>query len=178
MDMTGWLIEQMNTNAQAEITQQIRKNWSGWPHQQAAALKTWTALVRKYAVWDFKEDILRGFPGVTDVTLGGETLNFQAVANIHFGYVGRAAGIGSELLKSGAGIFQVIDNGLAGAGPMVYWDGNRPHLTYFDEPFDVWSVAFGIYLYEYYGTGELTLEIFQQALQEFTDKYGEAPPLQ
>jgi RHS repeat-associated protein len=180
-DMTSWLVSQMNTNAQAEVTQLIRENWvHAWPHQNAAALKAWTSLVRAGAIWDFKTDILYYDPDIENVQLGGHELNYQAVANIHFGFVGRAAGFGSEVLRAGAGIAQFMDwydKDPSAIGPLGYETENGVLRTYFDQPFDSWCVVFGIYLYEMY-RDELTEETFEQALQEFIEIYGEAPPLE
>ena len=180
-DMTSWLVGQMNTNAQAEVTRLIQENWvDAWPHQNAAALKAWTSLVRTGAVWDFKTDILIYNPNIENVQLGSRKLNYQAVANIHFGFVGRAAGFGSEILRAGAGIFQFIDwydKDPSAVGPLLYETENGPLRTYFDQPFDAWCVAFGIYLYEMY-VDNLTEETFEQALQEFIEVYGEPPPLE
>ncbi len=74
----------------------------------------------------------------------------------------------------------MMDWGPSGSGPLIYIGENVVYPAYFDEPFDTWCIGFGIYLYEQYGDkiDELTPETLEQALQEFTETYGEPPPLE
>jgi hypothetical protein len=175
VDMTPWLLDQMKTNAQAPVTQLMRENWNSLsPVNRVAALKAWTALVRTGAVWDFKEDILKNkmqLPELPNVILGDQQLDYQAVANIHYGFVGRAAGFQGWLLKAGAGVAQWMDWHSKDPSKVGSWE------TYFDQPFDAWCIGFGIFLYDRYGPriDELTPEVFAQALQEYIHRYG-APP--
>ncbi len=167
-NMTGWLIDQMKTNAQAPVTQEIRKHWqSGNPAHKAAAYQAWVALVRGDAVWDFKADIPKEFKE-SGVTLGDFRMDFDAVANIHFGFVGRAAGFNGEFLKFGAGIAQWNqwkDTNPSNIGP---WH------TYLDDPFDYWCVDFGIFLHDLHGgdPDKMTPEAFNQALWDYIGMYG------
>jgi hypothetical protein len=170
-DMTDWLIDQMKTNAQAPVTQKIRKYWKSWdPRHKAGAYQAWVALVRGGAIWDFKDDIPKEIKG-SGVVLGEFRMDFDAVANIHFGYVGRAAGFGGEFLKLGAGIAHWRE-----------WKGKEPSnigpwYTYFDDPFDHWCIDFGIALYDLQQAGgfdELTPAILNQALWDYLAMYG--PP--
>jgi RHS repeat-associated protein len=173
-DMTMWLIDQMQTNAQSPVTELLRENWQSLsPANRAGALRAWTALVRTGAVWDFKGDILETrLPGLPYVMLGGQQLNYQAVANIHYGFVGRAAGFQGWLLRAGAGVAQWMEWHRKDPSKVGPWE------TYFDQPFDAWCVGFGIFLYDRYGQkmDELTPEAFAQALQDYIQQYGAPPP--
>ena len=173
-DMTMWLIDQMQTNAQSPVTELLRENWQSLsPANRAGALRAWTALVRTGAVWDFKGDILETrLPGLPSVMLGGQQLNYQAVANIHYGFVGRAAGFQGWLLRAGAGVAQWMEWHRKDPSKVGPWE------TYFDQPFDAWCIGFGIFLYDRYGQkmDELTPEAFAQALQDYIQQYGAPPP--
>lgn len=173
-DMTQWLVDQMRTTAQAPITQAFREHFSSlWPQDQLGALKAWVAMVRTDAVWDFKSDIQAAqLPGLPNVTLGGQQLNYQAVANIFFGFQGRATGQVGWWLEASAGAFQVVrwlPEDRSNIGPVA---------TFFDDPFDNWSIGFGIYLYDLYGQNldALTPEAFSEALKRYIEQYGEPPP--
>ena len=150
--------------------QALKANFtSGDPIKIAGATKAWVSLVRTSAVWDYKTDILNA--GVKDdndhIVLSGAKLNFQAIANIHFGALGRAAGIPQGALELGAGIFQIKDN----------W-GSPSALgtpaTYFDDPYDNWMINFGGWLYEQYGEefGQLTQEQLEEAWKEYSGDHG------
>ncbi|MFZ5915972.1 MAG: RHS repeat-associated core domain-containing protein [Chloroflexota bacterium] len=175
-NMTAWLLNQMATNAQSDIVQAIRGNWtSGNLLKQDAAMQAWTALVGTGAIWDFKVDIERTKwfnEGERDVKLGGQTLNFDAVANMHFGFVGRAAGFSDKLLVAAAGIAQ----------EMLYRDTQDPNdkgvcngTYYCDHPYASWSIQFGIYLYNEYRLEGLDDEVFFSALEAYIAEYGEPP---
>ncbi|OGO31775.1 MAG: hypothetical protein A2136_03665 [Chloroflexi bacterium RBG_16_54_11] len=169
-DMTGWLTDRINENSTAPVTQLLRENFtSGDPIKMAGALKAWTAIVRTGGVWDYKMDITRsGVPENNNIKLGGITLNYQAIANIHFGAMGRAVGIPGWLLESGAGAFQIWDNkdDLNNIGTLS---------TLYDDPYDNWMIKFGIWLYDQYGDefGNLTLEQFEEALNNYIEENGD-----
>jgi hypothetical protein len=168
-DMTGWLIDRLNENTNSPITQVLNENMtSGDPVKVTGATKAWTALVRTGATWDYKTDINKA--GVKDkndnVVLCGETLNYQAIANIHYGAMGRAAGISQWVLESGAGMFQIKDNwGTNGIGPLK---------TYFDDPYDNWMVNFGGWLYDNYKDqfGKLTPKQLEDAFKTYQKDHG------
>lgn len=92
----------------SEIVANLRSAWNGSLVEQDAALAVWTSLVRTNAVWDFKLDIVQAGIRFGDdlITLGGHDLNFQVVANIFFGFVGRQIGMSENFLQFGAGVAQ------------------------------------------------------------------------
>ena len=175
-DMTGWLRNQMVTNAQSDVVQAIRENWtSGNLAKQDAAMQAWTALVGTDAVWDFKVDIAgtRWYgDGERNVTLGNRTLNYDAVANIHYGFVGRAAGFETNFLVIAAGIAQAR-HALQTGEPDDWGACDTTH--YCDHPFATWTIQFGAYLYDTYRLDELDDAAFADALEAYIREYGEPP---
>jgi len=101
----------------------------------------WMDLVKKGARWDFKKRI---FAELNDsIRLCGMNgcsswFYYDVIANIHFGYVGRAAGFTSFELHIGAGIAQAKDS-----------PGTGKWYTFGDEPADYWAIEMGISLYQY-----------------------------
>lgn len=140
-------------------------------------MQAWTALVGTDAMWDFKYDIRRTEwfeEGERDVTLGNRTLNYIAVANIHYGFVGRAAGFDTDFLVAAAGIAQAR-LALRTGNPDDWGVCNTTY--YCDHPFATWMIRFGAYLYELYHNrlNELNETAFASALEEYIRKYGEPP---
>ena len=177
-NITGWLRNQMVTNAQSQVVQNIQENWHSWnPINKDAALQAWVALVGTGATWDFKVDIERTTwfaNGERNVTLGNRELNFDAGANIHFGFVGRAAGFSEEFLAAAAGLaqFQTYQ-----ANPVPLNQGVCDTNSYCDQPFATWSIRFGSYLYDLYGDrlDELDDDAFANTLEDYIEEYGEPP---
>ena len=106
---------------------------------KSQAYSQWVDLVRKGARWDFKGRIYDEL-GESIRLCGGECswFNYDVVANIHFGYVGRAAGFTSLELHLGAGWVQSQDS-----------PGTGKWYTLGDEPGDYWAVDMGIYIYKF-----------------------------
>ena len=88
-----------------------------------AALLAWTLKVRQNAEWDHKPKIARMFNprnpgGLQHWHLYGCTLYFYDVwSNLHYGYVGRAAGFSEAVLLDGAGLEQIGSDVLRGNMP-------------------------------------------------------------
>lgn len=114
-DVTAWLITQMTTNGSGGIVEEMRSLNNSWnPADWASALLIWAWLVRTGGRWDFKTvldgDISAPFPEcrqncngrLWSITLKGVCMTYEAVANIHYGYVGRMAGFSESRLLSGA----------------------------------------------------------------------------
>jgi hypothetical protein len=119
-DVTQWLIRQIATNAKSEVVAQMKKdNTEDWKGVDLGALTTWYNLVKTGAKWDFKKDLgdainlapcRQNCSGkLYSITLDGQCMTYEAAANIHFGYVGRAAGFTEERLLSGASDAQVSE---------------------------------------------------------------------
>jgi hypothetical protein len=165
-NMTGWLTDRINENATGPVMQGLKENFaSGDPIKIAGATKAWVALVRTGATWDYKVDISKSGKLDTNqnVVLGGKTLNYQAIANIHFGAMGKAAGVPQWILEARAGAFQVKDH------------LNDPSVigsvqTYFDDLYDKWMVNFGAWLYDQFG--KLPPEQLTEALGRYEKGHG------
>jgi hypothetical protein len=117
------------------------------------AYDLWISMVRTGAPWDFKLPILNQEPGFE---WGGRWIkmccgwyNYENVANIHFGYVGRAAGFTAFELKAGAGVFQWRDHhGEPGYEERIDLGEVGLH-TYYDEPEDQAAIDVGIRLHDW-----------------------------
>jgi len=90
---------------------------------------------------------------------------------MHFGFVGRAAGLSPELLVIGAGVAQIQtarqSQNPNDKGSLACWG---------DHPFATWSIKFGIFLYDNYVANGISNQVFQKALQEYIKQYGAPPP--
>ena len=146
-NMTGWLSLQLYSLARSDMiaTMKYMHDDSIWGF--VAATDLWAASVGTGGIWDFKKDILDA--GIQDtngnIVIGNQTLNFQSVANITFGFAGSEVGFSPTFLHLGAGIAQA-EHGFE------HWSGNmRNAPQYFgDQAFDGWAVDFGIYLHRLY----------------------------
>ncbi len=165
-DVTGWLAEQMVSTATSQTVADMAALWSGGNKiDQMGVLAAWTAMVRTGGVWDFKPDIISAGITFDDlITIGSHDLNFQVVANIFFGFMGRQIGMGEELLQFGAGVAQ-SEHG------WKHWLGNLQDYPggYGDQQFDAWAISFGFYLHGLYGDdlSNLTEENLAQALDDY-----------
>ena len=174
-DMTDWLRNQMVTNSQSAVVSNIRENWtSGDPLKLDAAMQSWSALVGTGATWDFKVDLKEAKR--FDIKLGNiDNLSYDAVANIHFGFVGRAAGFGESFLVEAAGGAQLI-TALKSGNPNDWGACNT--TSFCDHPFATWSIKFGSYLYDLYNGKMDMLDNagFSKALDEYIRLFGAPPP--
>lgn len=123
------------------IAQTLRNANAGSWEDKVAAYLGWTAMVKGGAPCDFKVE-LQKYPYVI---LAGRKFSYDVVANIHFGYVGRASGFSADELMFGAGVAQVLD----GTSDWDYW------RSYFDDPQDQSGIWLGIWLFEH---PDMTLE--------------------
>lgn len=120
----------------------------------------WIQMVKTGAPWDFKIPIREKYSGYE---WGGEYIQmccsqyqYEAVANIHYGYVGRAAGLGNYELKVGAGLANYWDHLLK---PILNdQPPNEGYVrrirrgevwlhTFYDDPEDQASIQIGLDLY-------------------------------
>ncbi|MGC9025771.1 MAG: RHS repeat-associated core domain-containing protein, partial [Chloroflexia bacterium] len=156
-EMTDWLLQTMQANA-AGIGQTLAGYAQGTPGEQAAAAVVFGNLVGPGGPWDFKKDLLDR--NRATVSLAGKEWDYQIIANIHYGYVGRAAGFSGDLLLLGAGIAQCGSSGIQCLG----WIN-----TGFDEPADRAAILVGIYLWEKYG--QYGIALTEEMLREALEKY-------
>ncbi len=168
-DVTGWLVDRMNENATAPVTRAMQENLaSSNPGQKIGALKGWTSLVTGGGLWDYKQDIRRApalMQGGPNVILGGHRLNYQAAANINYGYMASRLGLPQGMAEFGAGVKQIATGQ---KGSLWSWG---------DDPFDNYMVRFGYALDRetQAQAGSLTQDDFTRSLNSYMERYGEPP---
>lgn len=116
-----------------------------------AALLMWTAKVMQNAAWDHKPKIRARFPSPTTHTGIWHTYDktryfYDIWSNIHYGYVGAAAGFDESILLDGAGLEQIGTDLLR-----RHWPTRTPGiegLRAFDDASDRISISLGIRFYE------------------------------
>ncbi|WP_088278898.1 polymorphic toxin type 44 domain-containing protein [Ideonella sp. A 288] len=114
-----------------------------------AALLDWAVLVRQDGPWDHKPLIARRFhpraPAVQHWHLYRDTLYFYDVwSNLHYGYVGRAAGFSDAQLLDGAGLEQIGSNLLR--GNLTQGSSGVGGLRRYDNPEDRVAIEAGMAL--------------------------------
>jgi len=178
INMSEYAVDTMVANAQASVTGRLRDAWrqyDGVP-ESAGSLKAWNSLVQTHAVWDLKDDILgskKASPNGS-IILGGRIENFQAVANMHYGFVGAAVGYPQLLLTCGAGQAQYEayhDKPNAPPDAVGGWDTCR------DQPYDNWWIKFGYWLFHQFETrlDDLTADQLEEYLDQYINDNGEPP---
>jgi RHS repeat-associated protein len=156
-DVTNWLVGTMNSNANGSIASTLRNANAGGPGDSVGANLAWIGLVKSGGPWDYKVEF--NSASVHQVTLGGKTLGYDVVANIHYGFVGAASGFSEDWLSFGAGIAQIKD----GTSNLAYV------TSWFDDPRDNAAIMFGYFLFQKYG-GNLTKEQFEAELKGYEKK--------
>ena len=113
-DLTYWLYEEISENANGYYVQRIRSllNSSDLV-QKARAVFGWIFLVKDEAKWDSKHRIRSSFRGGESIRLtsseGPTWYEYTVPGNIHYGFVGRAAGFSDTMLHAGAGNAEITD---------------------------------------------------------------------
>lgn len=116
-----------------------------------AALITWGIKVKQNGNWDHKPKIaarfhLRSHGGLQHWHLYGNTLYYYDVwSNLHYGYVGRAAGFSKSVLLDGAGLEQIGSTLLRLKLPEK--SPGLSGLRAWDDPHDRAAIMLGIELY-------------------------------
>ena len=174
-DMTEWLVDRLNENRESDYAQTLTESFDNLRQTDEVieGLELWVGLVQGEAEWDYKVEI--GESGIlketrsANITLGGYSLNYQAIANINYGYMGGVVGLRKQLAMGGAGLYQIID----------HTDNLKDNIggpsTYFDDPADNYWIRFGYYIYGEVGNERLTVSTLTNYLNEYIDNYG-APP--
>jgi len=128
--------------------------------KQARAFALWTERVGQNRPWDHKPIINRKFNGVRHKQ-GQHTYFYDIWSNIHYGYVGTAAGFSENLLLDGAGLEQIgsdswrkFNNWNEKPGPRR--SNGVEGLRAWDDAPDRLSISIGIRLYRQYSDGNLT----------------------
>ncbi len=118
---------------------------------KALAYIIWIKMVKTDAPWDYKLKIYRKESGFE---WGGEhyqmccsQYSYENPSNIHYGYVGKAAGFGDLELKAGAGVAQYWQHRLSPEYQKLIEAGKVGLHTYFDEPEDQAGIEIGLSLF-------------------------------
>jgi RHS repeat-associated protein len=154
-DISGWMVDSLNDNASG-IASIIKESNSNGIEGQYAAMLGWVEMVGPKGPWDYKVDF--NSKEILNVQIGGKELSMEAVANITYGYLGKASGFSDEILKAGAGIAQMMSDGEINLSLV----GN-----YGDQDFDRNAIEFGISLYENQGGHPLTVQDLYNAISEY-----------
>jgi hypothetical protein len=150
------MFDEMKRNIASDVVKEIKKNADGNLLYQANALRLWNNQVAPGHVWDHKPALRKRFGLETlnefyfkDPTPGkNRAVSYDIWSNLHYGYVGSAAGLSRWTLETGAQV-----PGFAGRT---------------DEG-DKITVRAGVDLYEKYGPN-LTREQFEQEVGKVVDE--------
>jgi Bacterial toxin 44 len=138
---------------------------------RTAALISWGLNVRQDGIWDHKPIIAKRFHprnpgGQQHWHLYNTTLYYYDVwSNVHYGFVGKAAGFSDSVLLDGAGLEQIGSTLLRFSRPQR--DATVSGLRAWDDPHDRAGVEMGISLYQT-NPGNLTTQILLNAIVNST----------
>ena len=156
---------------------------------EGSALYEFAQQVKNGARWDFKDEIgIKLGPGIT-LCSGGTCYNdveYSVPGNIHFAYIGGAAGFFGIEIQAGAGWAEIHDpahdpespeyvepyGGVRELGP-TWWDPSTWNLG--DEPTDHEAVTLGIKLWEKY-RASLTRAQFESELGSYISRLARHAP--
>lgn len=120
-------------------------------NSRTAALMSWGLKVRQNGDWDHKPIIAQRFhPAVPNGQqhwhlYAGTLYYYEVWSNIHYGYVGKAAGFSDSVLLDGAGLEQIGSSLLRFSRPQR--DATVSGLRAWDDPHDRAAIQIGIGLY-------------------------------
>jgi hypothetical protein len=155
----------------------------------AATLYSFQNLVKDGAAWDFKDEIgLKLGPGVTLCTSVEcyRDIEYSVPGNIHFAYIGAAAGIFDIEIQAGAAFAEITDpahdpTSESYVGPWEgeidlspFWDPGA--WNFGDEATDHEAVSFGLQLWDKYGS-TMTKGQFQSELSMYIGQFSRHDPL-
>jgi RHS repeat-associated protein len=168
----AYTLSEMRRNSRSNEVKQMQFLNRGEPlAYKLAAMRVWIDKVNYTHVWDHK-------PKVQDLTgnfgraspdwqeVGSEQYRFDTWSNIHYGYVGKAAGFDTDTLLSGASMAQAKNEIVRNHHlPPYYPHGNL--LQDFDPPEDRSTILLGARLWETFGAKGIdpTEEQFVDALR-------------
>jgi RHS repeat-associated protein len=184
-DLTSWLVREMNANAKdsaisamwqwhVEFDRLVHQNlitkisfYPGYLYYdtliQPTRVADWINLVKDGGRWDFKDRIQRELGDNVWLQTGGNGaggwFEYSVTGNIHYGYVGRAAGFTALDLHLGASYAEITDPEHAERGEQnfcVEFFGVRKcgyfnpawRITFYDHPLDFNAVEFGSMLFD------------------------------
>lgn len=155
--------------------------------KQIEALAIWTERVGQNRPWDHKPILQERYNGVVWHKQGKYNYYYDIWSNIHYGYVGTAAGLSEGLLLDGAGAEQIISDSVRKGLEFLTKPkherrllGPRPtaspwtDLRSWDDVADRVSISIGIKLHQQYPHGEITTEsVMREVLSVAPDDWGD-----
>ena len=183
-DPASWIFKQIKVNHGSAIVALLREfNTLQWHEslleystEKATALVSWKDLVNNGAQWDHKSEIIEKFGKWSHDPTTNTFYFFDIWSNIHYGFIGAAAGFSEWMLLAGAGYAQVN----AGTSPPGYWSrrfetlGDADFLAAFDDPLDQVAIKIGVNLYETRG-GALTVDDLIKQVRSQKDSLSTRP---
>jgi hypothetical protein len=151
-----------------------------------AALALWTERVGQNRPWDHKLKILTLFGGNVRHKQGRHEYFYDIWSNIHYGYVGMAAGFSENALLDGAGAEQIISDSMRKIQELAYKPANERRLPgpnrsadisglrAWDDAPDRISIGIGIKLYRQYASQSISAQVIMKevlsiAFEEWRD---------
>jgi len=131
-DITSSFSQKMISNA-ANIAYyaQVEKGQGTYP---LATGEYFASKVKSGGAWDYK----RTYGTSSLYYFKGNIKSGEDLGNMHYGYVGRAAGFSSTILKTAAGAYQIYSG-----TSYIGW-----YNSYFDDPRDQTQITYGISLWD------------------------------
>ncbi|HVZ36188.1 MAG TPA: polymorphic toxin type 44 domain-containing protein [Polyangiaceae bacterium] len=134
---------------------------------KGAAVLAWTGNVMQKADWDHKPKLFKLFYSPTTnshvwMVYGKDAYYYDIWSNIHYGYVGTAAGFSENILLDGAGLEQLGSDVLRGRFPRG--TAGVTGLRRFDDAGDRNEIALGIMLFGLYPRGVSSRVLLQHVV--------------
>lgn len=135
--------------------------WGLWTSQvmDARIKNLGGPLSSKLGNWDHKPYILNNYAPNGFTTIGSRTYRFDIWSNIHYGYVGRAAGFPGGELTGGAGVEQIGSN-FASGNPSALSLGADNLFAAYDDPSDNAAIQIGVNLWDQGGLNMTKADLF------------------
>jgi hypothetical protein len=159
----NFILSEMKNNASGSHVKYIKQGLSHWDRHEPPVVKAgfvggafiyFGVLVMPHGIWDHKSKILSDYGGKWTCDKPNlVNYSYDIWSNIHFGYIGRAAGFPESALSSGAGFAQLLSMTV----PEGYRDRVRNSdytniLRLLDDPDDQAAIQIGFDLWKKYGT--------------------------
>jgi RHS repeat-associated protein len=140
------------------------------------AILLFKPLVQDHGPWDFKHKIKLDLG--EGITLGNQkNIEYSVPGNIHYGFVGSAAGYADDILYAGAGVAEIFDPSHVKNAGKDYTPYNGDILHAFgDDPQDYYADVFGVHLYKIFEREGLTLSRFRTELNQFSSGFAKYEP--
>ncbi len=158
-DVAGYIYGQMTNNSVSNTVNLIKSfldqtdEASAIPGYSLSALMLWYNQVKSGSPWDHKPIITKQFGEWAYDNETSVAFRFDIWSNIHYGFVGMAAGFDGWILKSGAGAAQVLDDSTdPDTVSRISNSSAATFLVAFDDPRDQAAIDIGVNLWNSSGT--------------------------